>query len=190
MSSPVTDELNRLTARGLDFVAAMHVMSGQCDEEFEVARRIEERAAEEWRSSSGYPPSGLTPLWDLDPSRFYLVGDGALPEEFDPDEHVLIRAECSDVAQLLTCQSGRAEGPWEEGYACKSSGIAYRWLNGLAVTPPMLRPLGSKVAIAGGMHRFHLAKHYGDSKMPFLVERCDLEALKQILRCSEWHGAR
>lgn len=190
MSSPDTDELNRLIARGLDFVAAEHVLSGKRDEEFEVARRSEQRAAEEWRYSSGYPPLALTPLWDLDPSRFYLAEDGTSPGDLDPDKHVLIRAECSDVAQLLTFQSGRVDGPWDVRYACKSSGIAYRWLNGLAVTPPMLRPLGSEVAIAGGMHRFHLAEHYGETEMPLLVERCDLEALKEILRCSEWHGAR
>ncbi|WP_206640168.1 hypothetical protein, partial [Mesorhizobium sp. M7A.F.Ca.CA.004.04.2.1] len=53
--------------------------------------------------------------------------------------------------------------------------------HGRGVTPPLLGEYQGQVHIVGGMHRFHLAKHYGTTRMPFLVRRAELAAVMALI---------
>ena len=175
------DEINRLIGRGLHIGTAMAVADGKLDEAFEVARAHEGREVDKWCKGRKNIPSSLIAVWDLEPSRFYLAFDGDDPGDHSPTDFVLIEADLAEVDDNLTYAASRERDPWHRQYKSKSCGIAYRWLKGLAVTPPVLGKYSGQVHIVGGMHRFHLAKHYGTTRMPFLVRRAELPAVLALL---------
>lgn len=175
------DELNRLTSRGLSITTAVAVANGKMDEAFEVACVEERRVVHAWCKGRKNIPSVLTAVWDCDPEHFYLAFDGELPGEHAPADFVLINADVADVDIKLTYAASRDKDPWHKCYKSKSCGIAYRWLHDRGVTPPLLSEYQGQVHIVGGMHRFHLAKHYGTTSMPFLVRKAELTAVTALI---------
>ncbi|TIO38498.1 MAG: hypothetical protein E5X98_29910, partial [Mesorhizobium sp.] len=69
------DEINRLTALGLNVITAMDVAEGKLDEAFEVARAQEKRKVDIWCKGRKNIPVALTAIWDCDPANFYLAFD-------------------------------------------------------------------------------------------------------------------
>lgn len=175
------DEVNRLVSIGLDVMTAIAVANGESDEAFEVDRAAEARAVHRWCRGRKNIPSSLTPLWDLDPARFYLAYDGDSPHDHQPDGFVLVEADVAEVHARLTYASDRDVGPWHRRYKSKTCGIAYRWVHKRAVTPPVLVECERQVHIGGGMHRYHLARHYGTARMPFLIQANEAEAVLALL---------
>lgn len=174
-----TDELNRLLGRGLDVSIAFDIINGSRDEEFEVAQQMESKKAREWAAKRENIPQALTPRWDLDPSNFHLVLDGARPNSIK--NFSVVDADVPDVMHNLTAIDRLDADPWSSGFVAKSAGTAYRWKNSMPVTPPMLVPHGDRVVIPDGKHRFRLAIHYNVTRMPFLVEGADLQNTLKIL---------
>jgi len=177
-----TDEVNRLIGLGLDKVTAMAVAAGKLNETFEVARAQERRDVERWCKDMNNIPTDLEAVWDTEPSRIYLAFDGDNPEDHPTTDFTLIEADVSEVDGMLTYISSRDRGPWDEPFKAKSCGIVYRWVKGLGVTPPVLTQYKQQIHIVGGVHRFHLAKHYGTTRMPFLVRRAELATVMGLLR--------
>lgn len=175
------DEINRLTALGLNVITAMDVAEGKLDEAFEVARAQEKRKVDIWCKGRKNIPVALTAIWDCDPANFCLAFDGDDPSDHASTDFILIDADVTDVGGRLTYAASRDKGPWHQRYKSKSCGIAYRWLHGRGVTPPLLGEYQGQVHIVGGMHRFHLAKHYGTTRMPFLVRRAELAAVMALI---------
>ena len=175
------NEINRLIGRGLLIGTAMKVADGTLDEEFEVACAQESREVDRWCRGRKNIPDSLTALWDLDPSKFYFAFDGDDPGDHAPADFALIEADVAEVDARLFHGVSRDKDPWHRQYKSKSCGIAYRWLHGRGVTPPLLVDHGQEIIIVGGMHRFHLAKHYGMTRMPFLVRKAKLAAVKALL---------
>src|SRR5689334_17954942 len=101
-SQRLADEINRLINRGLPNGVAMQVQSGELDEEFEVERWETRRQARQWAEAPEHRELGLTPLWDCEPTRFYLSLDGASPSEFDHTKAGLIDADVADIDAHLT----------------------------------------------------------------------------------------
>jgi hypothetical protein len=179
---PNVEELNRLTALGLNINAALDVVEGKRNEAFEVARAREKREVDAWCKGTKNIPSALAPLWDTNPTNFYLAVDGALPSDYAPSDFAVIQADVAEVDGKLTWAADRDKDPWHQRYKAKTCGIAYRWLHSRAVTPPLLVECGGKVHVAGGMHRYHLAKHYGASRMPFLVGTTETSAVMALVQ--------
>jgi hypothetical protein len=179
---PDVEEINRLTALGLNINAAFEVIEGKRNEAFEVARAKEQREVDDWCKRTKNIPSALVPLWDTNPTNFYLAVDGALPSDYAPSDFVVIQADVHEVDGKLTWAADRDNDPWHQRYKAKTCGIAYRWLHSLAVTPPLLVECGAKVHLEGGMHRYHLAKHYGASRMPFLVRATEVPAVMALVQ--------
>ncbi len=175
------DEIKRLLARGLIMNTAKEVAVGKRDEAFEVARADEERTLRTWCRGKKNIPTALKAVWDLTPEKFYLALDGAYPGDHASAAFVIIEADIDEVNRRLTTAASRDKGPWHTQYKRKSCGIAYRWLQGTAVTPPLLREVQGQIHIEGGMHRFHLARHYGTARMPFLVQEAELAAVLALI---------
>lgn len=175
------ENLNRLIERGLPPAVAMDVDAGRLNEDFEVALWATRREAEGWAEDTANRTAAFTPLWDCDPARFYLAFDGERPDGVDAAGLTVIEVAVDELHGALQQGSGRDEEPWSERYRTKTAVIAYRWAQGLAVTPPLTRPFNGEIVIAGGMHRFHLARHYGARSMPVLVKREELEEVVRVL---------
>jgi hypothetical protein len=175
------ENLNRLIARGLPTTVAMDVIAGRLDEEFEVALWTTHREAEMWAKDAANRSATFTPVWDFAPSRFYLAFDGERPDGVDAANLTVIEVVVEELHCALQHGSGRDEDPWSEQYRSKTGSIAYRWAQRLAVTPPLIRPWKGEIVIVGGMHRFHLARHYGAHSMPVLVQREELEEVERVL---------
>jgi hypothetical protein len=174
-------EFLRLIGRGLPASTALLVQKGVRDEEFEVAHVETTARAREWCADLTELPEGLEPRWDCAPAHFYLAVDGEHPGLTGAQAWVLILAEVAEVLGALNYISSREKAPWDERYRLKSFGTAYRWSVGLPVTPPLLALDKSRIHIAGGMHRFHLAVACGAIAMPFLVEPAALAAILALL---------
>lgn len=179
--SPKVNEINRLTALGLNVMTAMAVADGKMDEASEVARAEEGRKVDIWCRGRKNIPTALTAVWDCDPANFYLVFDGDSPSDHASTDFVLIYADVADVKGRLTHAASRDRDAWHQRYKRKSCGIAYRWLHGSGVTPPLIKEFQGQVHIVGGMHRFHLAKYYGTTRMPFLVRKVELTAVMALV---------
>ncbi len=175
------DEINRLTRLGLSINTAIAVVKGELEEAFEVARAQETRAVVKWCRGKKNIPDALTAVWDERPGNFYLAFDGVSPYDTTSSDFVLIRADVDEVDRKLAKGASRVKEPWHPTYKWKSCGIAYRWVKGLGVTPPLLGESKGAILIVGGMHRFHLAKHYGTKSMPFLVRGTELQAVKALI---------
>lgn len=175
------ENLNRLIGRGLPTTVAMEVDAGRLDEEFEVALWTTRRAAESWAKDAANRSATFTPVWDFDAARFYLALDGEKPDTVDGAALTVVEVTVGELHGALQNGSGRDEDPWAERHWSKTAVIAYRWALGLAVTPPLIRPLKREIVIAGGMHRFHLARHYGARSMPVLVWPEELEEVVRVL---------
>ncbi|ADZ68937.1 hypothetical protein [Polymorphum gilvum] len=175
------ENLNRLIGRGLPTTVAMDVDAGRLDEEFEVALWTTRREAERWAKDAANRSAAFTPVWDFDPARFYLAFDGERPDTVDGAALTVIEVTVGELHGALQHGSGRDKDPWSIRYWEKTAVIAYRWARGLAVTPPLIRPLNGEVVIAGGMHRFHLARHYGAQTMPVLLRREELAEVVRVL---------
>ena len=175
------ENLNRLIGRGLPITVAMAVDAGRLDEEFEVALWTTRREAESWSKDAANRSATFTPVWDFDPSRFYLALDGEKPDTVDGAALTVVEVTVGELHGALQHGSGRDKDPWAERHRSKTAVIAYRWAQGLAVTPPLIRPLKGEIVIAGGMHRLHLARHYGAQSMPVLVWREEVDKVVRIL---------
>lgn len=175
------ENLNRLIGRGLPTTVAMDVDAGRLDEEFEVALWTTRREAERWAKDAANRSARFTPVWDFDPSRFYLALDGEAPDTVDAAALTVVEVPVGELHGALQHGSGRDKDPWSKRYRDKTAVIAYRWAEGLAVTPPLIRQWKGEIVVAGGMHRLHLARHYGAQSMPVLVWRDELEAVARVL---------
>jgi hypothetical protein len=175
------ENLNRLIGRGLPITVAMEVDAGRLDEEFEVALWMTRREAESWAKDAANRSATFTPVWDFDPARFYLALDGEKPDTVNGAALMAVEVTVGELHSALQHGSGRDEDPWSKRHWSKTAVIAYRWARGLAVTPPLIRPWKSEIVIAGGMHRLHIARHYGAQSMPVLVWRKELDEVVSIL---------
>lgn len=175
------ENLNRLLGRGLPITVAMNVDAGRLDEEFEVALWTTRREAESWAKDAANRSATFTPVWDFDPARFYLALDGEKPDTVDAAAMTIVEVTLGELHGALQHGSGRDKDPWAERYRSKTAMLAYRWARGLAVTPPLIRPWKGEIVIAGGMHRLHLALHYGAQSMPMLVWRYEQDEVVRIL---------
>lgn len=174
-------EFVRLIGRGLQASTALLVQKGVRDEEFEVAHVETAARAREWCADLMELPQGLQPRWDYAPAHFYLALDGEHPGLAGAQAWVLILANLAEVLSMLNYISSRDKDPWHKDHRVKSCSTAYRWSVGLPVTPPLLAIDKSRIHIAGGMHRFHLAVACEASEMPFLVESDALAAILALL---------
>jgi len=175
------DEFNRLHALGLSVPVIFDVLSGKRDEMTEFRAAKESKAVDKWCKGRKNIPESLTALWDLSPKNFYRAFDGDAPHEHNADDFMLVEADIADVHQKLTYHASRDKDPWHRKYKYKSCKTAYRWVNGLAVTPPVIRRFQDQIHIDGGMHRYHLAQAYKTSRMPFLVRKDDCGEVLDIL---------
>lgn len=167
---------------GLRIETAIGIADGRLNEDFEIVREHEKQKVAIWCRDRSNFSTVLKAQWDCDPSKIYLAFDGANPQDHAPNDFVFIDADVDDVDQRLTFASSRDKRPWSKGYKHKSCGIAYRWDHGLGVTPPLIIKVKTEVHIDGGMHRFHLAKHYGQTRMPFLVRVTELADITELLK--------
>jgi hypothetical protein len=179
--SPNPDEINRLVRLGLTCTTAMAVANGRRDEAFEVARAKESRKVYGWCKGRKNIPAALKAIWDKAPENYYLAFDGAEPGDHASADFVLFDANIDDVDRRLTHHSSRDKDPWHILYKRKSCGIAYRWLHGSGVTPPVIKEDQGRIQIEGGMHRYHLAKHYGTISMPFLVRKSEFSKVMAMI---------
>jgi hypothetical protein len=187
-SVPNSDELTRLIALGLNPATALDISLGNRNEAFEVARAQERRQVHIWCKGRKNIPTALTPVWDLSPANFYLVFDGAYASECPSADFVVIDVDVDRVDKKLTYAASRDKSPWHRRYKSKSCEIAYRWLHGRPVTPPLIREIEGQIHIEGGTHRFHLAKHYGSTRMPFLVRRSEKAAVIALIESATATG--
>ena len=121
-----------------------------------AADAIEGRALESW------PPFDVA--WDLDPSSFYRVNNGADPDSVNMDEFVLIPdVSLADIDGALTQYWHRtAAEVWTVGSPDKAARVILHWSEGDLMTPPLLVPTSDgKLAIAGGNHRLAVARAKG-----------------------------
>ena len=175
-------ELDRLLNRGLNIVVALKVMAGTLDEEFEVEWQTNSRAATDWVKLEANRETRQKPIWDFEPSRYYLSLDGR--KDLNPNSIFVLDADVADVFASLHRGSTRSEsrGPWHHEHKSKSGHIAYRWSKGAAVTPPMIVMCEGRIALAGGYHRFYLAAHFGEERIPLLANIKDRTAILALLR--------
>lgn len=175
------EEINRLVSLGLNVKTAMDVADGRRVESFEVAHAKEQVEVDNCYKNMSRIPTAVEPSWDLCRERFYLAFDGSAPNDKRVDELELIEVDVAEVNSLLTFNASRSDHPWHKRYKRKSCGIVYRWSLGRGVTPPLIRTVQNQIHIDGGMHRFHLAKHYGSKCMPCLIWSRDRDAIVSML---------
>jgi hypothetical protein len=175
------EELSRLISLGLPHSVAMSVIDGGRDEAYEIAHAEERRRVYAWCKEQKTIPERLVPQWDCNPKNFYLAFDQALPSDKDPAILTLIEADLAEIVSCLAKIANRDEGPWHKEYKYKSCGIAYRWLNGYSVTPPLISIEKNEIHIKGGTHRFYLANHYGATIIPFLVYSDELSLITKMI---------
>ncbi|WP_152565923.1 hypothetical protein [Devosia riboflavina] len=170
---------------GLPYSVALSVARGRSELSIAVERYRELIDEIEWTKGFKYVPGVFTPRWDMDPSRYYLSRDGMAIGTFATTYPSLdlLRVQLAELMPKLHFSSSRAETPlqqWEE--RDKTRRLGYRWHLGRAVSPPLLNVYSaSEIAIAGGMHRVHLAFAEGAQTIPALVETKDAAAIHVLL---------
>lgn len=176
------EEFHRLVARGISAQTALQVLQGKADEEEAVSKAAEAVAVDTWKAAHSDPPDQLEPRWELARERFHFSLDGASAGDKRIADVAVIEADMAEVVTKLTFASTRKDDPWTGTYRIKTVKTAYRWFNGLRVTPPLIGLHEGQLNIVGGLHRFHLAKHYGATRIPLLVDRAALPTVQGILK--------
>lgn len=170
---------------GLPYSIALSVARGRSELPVAIERHEEFTGEMEWAKGFTYVPGLFTPRWDTDPSRYYLSRDGMAIGAFATmyPSLTLLRVQLAELMPKLHFSSTRAETAaqqWEE--RDKTRRLGYRWHLGRAVSPPLLNVYSaSEIAIAGGMHRVHLAFAEGAQTIPALVETKDVAAIHVLL---------
>ena len=174
-------KIDRLINRGLSPATAMRVIKGELIENEAVRVAMEAHDVEQFLAMNDCLPEGLRPNWDFSPHHFYFALDGH--DKSDPrfQSLELIEADFAEILPMLTFQSTRDEGPWSKAYRRKTAKTAYRWQMGLSVTPPLITVCESELHIEGGLHRFHLAYHLTEEKIPLLVDAENVDRVRGML---------
>lgn len=176
-------EVNRLAQLEVPIAVAIQIIEGRLSERVQVERFREIQRAVEWCEVAGNRTIRPCPQWDVDPRNFYFAGDGWNADKLDSTGYLVLYADTSEIIENLHEREWIESDPWSENYKPKTAVIAFRWYNGLPVTPPLLKIYDKTLLIQGGHHRLRYAHFLNAHRVPFLVARDKISRVEAIL-CS------
>lgn len=166
-------------------------------EDLETYRKRQQERAMLWKAAEPYlnmPPEQWHPLtfnWDLakESQRFALDGiDAEAFRKHYPQGFVLGWLRLSDFDKHLSHFSRRdgLEELWSSGDSSKLAIAIARFKHGLPTTPPLVAPGEDKnqVFLAGGHHRYTVAKFSGQERLPIYADPDHVPTLSQIIPVS------
>jgi len=135
-------------------------------------------APDDWE---GLPPDAWPPLrfnWDTSPTAYLHTVDrpsGLLPQAFTPYEYALSLGwtALSSVDELLSPHSRLSDVSdfWQRGRPHAFTRLLKHLAEGRPISPPMLKFVDSgHLFLAGGHHRYAIARVVGVEQLPFFVE--------------------
>ena len=176
-----TEELNRLTGQGINILTAMRILDGEVAEAdvlYDIAYSAREHS---WSSIQSNLNQPYQPSWYTDHYHFKYTWDDQRDPKPYTDLEVIPDVDLSRLDSLIFPPTKRLTGPFSDEYRDKSISLAYRWSQGLGVSPPYIMPWRRQLAIGQGFHRYYLAKHYKAMTIPILVERPSTSEIRALL---------
>lgn len=176
--------VNALLTGGMKKHLAFAVVGGTITEE--DAWTAQRRAARGKQLASIKPSAwpNFDIAWDTNPFQFHLALDGMTADKFAVlfTQIEVVGVESQELCANLVQASTRLAGPFSRRYKWKSAGIVAHLEDGGRLTPPLIRYNDEDVLIAGGNHRFGLARHKQMEKICVLILKAERAPLNALLR--------
>jgi hypothetical protein len=181
--------LNSIAGKDVTSAELLEMTATGCSLE-EARAHFEERAKIRKAADAikGLPPDSWPTFdvrWDIDPSNFYRVYDGAGTKSVHTDELLVIpNVPLAVVDAALTPYWHRtASELWTVGDPDKAARAIVHWSDGGLMTPPLLIPTSDgKLAISGGNHRLAVARAKGVGYVPILSKSQKELQVREILK--------
>ena len=114
-------------------------------------------------------------LWNLNPIDFRYSLDGCSVDDFIsyyPDGMILSEVSLSELdMQLCKFNQRSAEEVWDVGFDDKAARVLLSWIEGRAITPPLVgrTNITDELCLHGGNHRLAVARAKGETRLPILI---------------------
>jgi len=180
MKNPDHVEFNRLTAQGIQPLDALAILEGTlCEADVLYENRYNARKRS-WSSNPANLTNFYAPVWYQHHFHFKYTWDD---QEDAPAYTQLMVIDDVDPQRLRQHLHPSTALPLTQNpfARSKSSGVAYRWSQGLGVSPTYILPYKGHLAIGQGFHRFYLALHYKVTAIPILVDRSSVPTITNLL---------
>lgn len=142
------------------------------------------------KPTSAWPP--LKVNWAYDSAKWIYSFDGKFPDWVQPDKLRLGRAPIAEIHKHLVFNSKihNLKEFWDGASEDKAEEVIRGWSVAESMSPPVLMswPKGNcyEINLAGGNHRFNIAKLVGEINIPFLAIESHKEILTGLLPSVEW----
>lgn len=170
---------------GLTFEQALDVLNGEPPHDpverermRAAARKLEKLPSSEW------PPFDV--LWDLsaEGQRFSL--DGVTRADFLKTYPFGFRLAWVSIgaldAKLIPFNHRTPEEVWDVGNNHKAARVLLEWIEGRAISPPILHPVDNRqVCLGGGNHRLAVARAKGEVFVPILCDHAEWQEISERL---------
>jgi hypothetical protein len=157
------------------------VLGGKATEAEILDRRDLNAAEEVLRKTkrAAWPSPDI--VWDLEPLNFHRSMDGMSAAEFATEFGDLetLWVEVDDLEAAFAPAAKRTGGPFDRPYLTKTRRLIAHLQRGGEVSPPLLHVQSglAGLALAGGYHRTHWARHTGAGAIPVLVRKVHLDVV-------------
>ncbi|MBA0174389.1 hypothetical protein [Pectobacterium carotovorum] len=128
--------------------------------------------------------------WNENPQDLIFSFDSGFPDWISPSTTIVGRVSVNDIYAHLADNSRieNAAELWGIETEDKVCEIIGRWMNGVSITPPALCPEGERIIIAGGNHRFNVARLCGETTIAFFTADKYRIFFDSILPSVQWNS--
>ncbi|EFN4754192.1 hypothetical protein KXE83_003108 [Escherichia coli] len=129
--------------------------------------------------------------WDLTPENFYRSLDGENMESVSQayDKGFAIGKVATDSIYkklFFNCIVKNSNDFWSICNENKACGVLGRWKEQQLITPPLLTPYEGTLIIAGGNHRFNVARLAGAEMIYFITPKESQSEIDSIISSVLW----
>lgn len=129
--------------------------------------------------------------WDLRPENFHYSLDGENVDsvlKLYKNGFSIGKASIGDIYENLFKNSivGNSNDFWNVCDKRKACGVLGRWKEKELITPPIIRPYDDELIIAGGNHRFNVARLAGATEITFITPTEDVDKINSIIPNVLW----
>ena len=133
----------------------------------------------------------LNVQWNLNKADFYRSLDGENIEsiyQYYPNGFSVTTALIKDIHNNL-CYASKVSDSNDFWSVCdvrKACGVIERWMNNELLTPPIITPFENTLVLAGGNHRFNVARLAGEKCITFIVPSEMKDEINLIIPYLSW----
>jgi hypothetical protein len=165
------------------------VLSGRDLKEYRAEKAVRNRIDKKSRKYIGKTPDIWPDIkfnWDTKSTSQRFSLDGYSESTFSqsyPNGFVLGYVKPEELDKILCHQSRRDDGElWEVGCESKLAFLIVYLSEGRPISPPLVKPvINSEVMIAGGHHRYAIAKAINEVEIPIYSDPADRETISKLV---------